>query len=522
MNQRMHYQKLLLLLLALILCQNSAIAVDRSIQHFVDQREHWQRLTGVSQTLEGRISTFSSKSLRFRNCPIPFHFAGNIPKLTSEFKNVEVTGELTRESGRLAFKIKSLKKLPTDIEYFVTQESKLDRAKPREWFSLADWGKKRAEFYNDQELAQKALDAYKSGIKIEYRQLKTKQPESLFRLADRAQQYQLDPLLYNAFRHEALVLDWQKLQKQKKAEPEAFLELLSKHFPTAKTPAQKDFPEEREQYLKNQTEVFQQADQQKRLRLVRWFYSQIILDQILENLGEGGSNGFEIVSQIKKQLPERMDLVTKYENQQLEYDFNRIGELPRQYVLDLAKEFERRKNKKKAKQTLTNWLLFRQKKLESNDADGRARLARDMIELTKDNENAAKLLLEAWKLNSESAEAAALLGRLGFMLQKNKWLTPKEVTALRNDPFQMAIRNGTVTIGMNRRQVTKVLGAPTQIGRSFSGGQINELWIYGETGAQALVVQLARKRRSEKFKVVRIKNAQLSGAIIEERAKTVE
>ncbi|QDU08990.1 hypothetical protein [Gimesia aquarii] len=522
MNKQNRHCKWLFSLMALVLCQNVVSAADRSIQHFVSEREQWKRLIGVPQTLEGRLSTFSSKSLRFRNCPIPFHFVGNIPKLDSSFKNVEVTGELARENGRLLFNVKSLKKLPSDIEHFVIEETKIDRSKPREWYALADWAKQRATFYDDKELTQKALSAYKMGINTEYRQLLVKQPEALLKLADRAQQYQLDPLLYDTFRHEALVLERQNLSKQKDSDLKPLLTSILKYFPTVKTPQKKDVPKERNQYLKNQVEVFQQADQQTRLRLIRWFYSQLILEGILKNLEAGGSNGFEISDQIAKKLPERTDLVTQYQNEQLEFDFNRIDELPRQYVLDLSEEFLRRKNKVKAEQTLTNWIDFRRKKLDVSDADGRVRLARDMIDLTNDKAGATKVLLEAWELNPKSSEAANLLGRLGFMLQGKKWLNPKEVMEFRNDPIRKAIRNGTVTIGMNRNQIKKVLGAPNQISRSISGGEINELWIYGETGNQDLIIALARKKRAQEFKVIRIKNARVPQESIKEAAKPAE
>ena len=108
------------------------------------------------------------------------------------------------------------------------------------------------------------------------------------------------------------------------------------------------------------------------------------------------------------------------------------------------------------------------------------------------------------------------------MLQKDQWLNPEEVKEFRDDPIRKAIRNGTVVAGMNRDQVKKVLGAPTQIGRSISGGKINELWIYGETSSQSLVIQLARKRRSDELTVVRIRNAQLSPAPLPEAADPVE
>lgn len=510
----------LCLLLTQILLQGTVSAADRSIQNFVSQREQWKKLLGVTQTLEGRLSTFSSKSLRFRNCPIPFYFAGPIPKLDLSFKNVEVTGELARENGRIIFKIQSLQKMPADIDYFVTEETRIDRSKAREWYALANWARRRAAFYDDETLAQKALSAYKSGIDLEYRQLLVKQPESLLKLADRAQEYQLDPLLSNALKHEALVLEWQELQKQKNPDQGPLITRLIQFFPTSKTPQKQDVPAERKQYLENQTEVFNQADQKKRERLVRWFYSQILLEGILKNLSEGGSNGFEIAARIEKQLPERTDLITQYQTMQLDFDFNRVGELARQYVLDLSQEYQKRGNPKKSKQTLITWLEQRRKKLDAGDADGRVRLARDLIELTNNKPAATKLLLEAWKLNPKSADASVLLGRLGFLLQKDKWLNPEEVKEFRDDPIRKAIRNGTVIAGMNRDQVKKVLGAPTQIGRSISGGAINELWIYGEASNQSLVIQLARKQSAEEFKVIRIKNAQQAQSPIKEPAAT--
>jgi len=510
MKKQIHKWILLVPFFCLMLCQTTILAADRSIEYFVSQRDQWQKVIGVTQTLEGRISTFNSKSVRFRNCPIPFHFAGKIPKLDSTVQNVEVTGELSRESGRIIFMVKSLRKMPTDKEHFVREETKIDRAKPREWYALANWAKQRADFYKDEELTQKALAAYKNGIDADYRQLRVKQPDSLLKLADRAQQYELDPLISEALRHEALVLEWQQLKKQKNPDRGALNSKLLKYFPTAKTPQKKDNPESRKAYLKNQNEVFQQADKQKRQPLVRWFYSELLLEEILNKLAAGGSNGFEIAALIKKQLPERTDLIGQYQNMQLDFDFNRLDELPRQYVLDLSEEYKQRGNQKKAKQTLTNWLANRQKKLEANDADGRVGLARDLLEIVDDKATAEKVLLQAWKLNPKSTETAALLGRMGFMLQKDKWLTPKQVKEYRDDPIRKAIRNGTVVVGMNRAQVKKALGAPTQIGRSISGGKINELWIYGEASNQGLIIQLDRKQRSKEFKVVRVKNSQAS------------
>ncbi len=141
-----------------------------------------------------------------------------------------------------------------------------------------------------------------------------------------------------------------------------------------------------------------------------------------------------------------------------------------------------------------------------------------MIELVSDKVTGTKLLLQAWNLNPKSTEAATLLARMGFMLQNEKWLNPQEVKEFRDDPIRKAIRNGTVIAGMNRDQVKKALGAPTQIGRSFSGGEINELWIYGEASNQSLIIQLSRKQRTQDFKVIRIKNAQMSQSPIKEEA----
>lgn len=497
-----------LILTVLLMClADSASAADRSIQNFVSQRDQWKKLLGVTQTLEGRISTFNSLSLRFRNCPIPFYFAGKTPPLDSSFQNVEVTGQLARENGRILFKVTELKKLPTDLEQFVIDESKIDLSNPRDWYALADWAQRRSDFYKDDELGKKARAAYQRGIEAEYRQLRLKQPEKLLELARRAQGYKLDPQRIHSLQHEALVLEWHELQKQKEPETDNFLKQLAKLFPEAKIPLKQDTPEERKQYLQDQVTIFQQADPKQRQRLMRWFYSQVVLESILRQLAEGGSNGFAVAAEIAKALPERSDLIKQYQEMQLEFDFKRIAELSRPYVLDLAQEFQQRGNKEKAKQTLENWIEARRKKLEAGDADGRVQVARDLLELTGDQGAAARLLLQAWELNPKSTEAVTLLNRIGYMLQEDQWLTPQEVKAYRDDPVRKAIRNGNVIAGMNREQVKKALGAPTHIGRSISGGAINELWIYGETSSQGLIVQLVRKTSGDEFKVIRIKNS---------------
>ncbi|WP_417394307.1 hypothetical protein [Gimesia chilikensis] len=522
MIQRLIRTCCLFLLCLSLIGTGDAFAVDRSIQNFVSQREQWNKLLGVTQTLEGRVSTYNSLSMRFRNCPIPFYFAGKVPRLDDSFQNVEVTGQLARENGRLLFKITSLKKLPGDLEHFVTEQSKIDLSDPRDWYELAKWGQQRAEFYNDEELKQKALNAFRRGVEAEYSQLRIKQPENLMKLAEKAQEFKLDPRLAEAYRHEALVLEWEQLKKQKGSNADPVRAQLIKLFPKSITPLKADQPAERKRYLADQVAEFQKATPEQRQRMVRWFYSQIVLDQILKGLAEGGSNGFKIAADIKKQLPERPDLARQYEQMQLSFDFHRIDELPRQYVLDLAKEYQQRGDQTKAKQTLENWVEARRKKLEPGDADGRVSVARDLMELTGNRPGAVKLLLQAWELNPKSAETAAMLGRLGYMLHEDKWLDPQEVKEFRDDPIRKAIRNGTVVAGMNRDQVKKALGAPTQVDRSISGGAINELWIYGEAGNQGLIIQLSRKQRADEFKVIRIKNAAAAaGGIVPETA-TIE
>ncbi|MCA9004341.1 MAG: hypothetical protein KDA70_03630, partial [Planctomycetaceae bacterium] len=266
MKKTESYLRYLILCLAVLGVQTVTQAADRSIQNFVSQREKWDKLIGVSQTLEGRISTFNSLSLRFRNCPIPFYYAGKIPKLDNSVQNVEVTGQLARENGRLLFKITSLNKMPSDMESFVTEESKIDLTNPREWYSLGDWATNRADFYNDDELKKVAQEAYRKGVKAEYNQLVVKQPETLLKLASRVQEYKLDPQFSRELQHEALVLEWEQLQKQPKADVKPLLSQILKFFPTAKTPQNKDNPQEREQYLKSQNEIFQQSDESKQNR----------------------------------------------------------------------------------------------------------------------------------------------------------------------------------------------------------------------------------------------------------------
>ena len=135
---------------------------------------------------------------------------------------------------------------------------------------------------------------------------------------------------------------------------------------------------------------------------------------------------------------------------------------------------------------------------------GLMRVAEEYIDLLEDEQQAVKLLQEAYRLSPESERISARLTQLGFHRHEGRWIPLKQFNALPEDPLRKAIREGRVVVGMTAKQVESTLGAPTSTTRIATAGQLSELWIYGEPGASRLTVHLLRRSRRADLKAIRI------------------
>ena len=162
-------------------------------------------------------------------------------------------------------------------------------------------------------------------------------------------------------------------------------------------------------------------------------------------------------------------------------------------MLALRRKFEERKRPEKANQTAKQWLALRKSRLGDDDVAGLIYLASEHVKLMNDAETARDLLLEAWRRDRKSEDAAVQLGRLGYRLRDGKWIPEKDLRSLPVDPLQKAIREGRVAAGMSPAQVRKTLGAPTAVTRVASRRAINEVWTYEQPGTSKLAVHFLRR-----------------------------
>ena len=116
---------------------------------------------------------------------------------------------------------------------------------------------------------------------------------------------------------------------------------------------------------------------------------------------------------------------------------------------------------------------------------------------------AALLLQDAHSRYPDSEELVARLEKLGYRYRDNRWLTAAEFQKLPEGRIEQAIRDGRVEAGMTAGQVLKSLGQPLSSTRIATAGQVQEVWIYGQSGS-SLVLNLTRALPAAESRVTSI------------------
>jgi hypothetical protein len=159
--------------IVVVLAATTAFAQEaESIQRFVGRKDQWSALTGARFVLEGRVGPTSGSTFQFDRCDLIFRLKPGMPVLSRETRVAEVSGKLVREGARIYFDVESLKRRESDAETLRMRRSKIDTARPEEWFQLADWAAGRGEFYEDSELKERAEELREIGLTAESRRLK--------------------------------------------------------------------------------------------------------------------------------------------------------------------------------------------------------------------------------------------------------------------------------------------------------------------------------------------------------------
>lgn len=483
-----------------------ARAEARSIQEFVSFEEKWPSfvVTGYVWHLEGRLIGINDGTLMFTHCSLPFRISKEQAGNRGATGVVEVTGRIVEEPKGLAFKVDKLVSAPRDIDRIKAMRFAMDSQKPEQWYEIADWAKKRSEFYNDKELAAVVLDLNRQGVLAEMRQIDFRNEQAFQQLLQKGREKQIGTDLIQQLQHDALRARWRELKEKSDAQAplKEFHARLVDELPGGET-VLKAIPKELDQeYQADASRTFAAANTETRETLARLFAIDVLLTEIQGKAKPDGSNGYEIASLIRSSVPERMDLADDYDNRAERWHMQRLGTFARSQLDEFTRRLEKQGKPIQAHDARKTWLIAREGFYRQEGARGLADLAQLWMELLGDQHEAAQLYIAAWKENPDYAPATEWLTRHGYTLHNGTWLTAEAMSQLPVSPRERAIREGRIEVGMTSREMQAALGSgPTTMTRVASRHLVTEWWIYEEAG---ICVELKKATLDREARVVQV------------------
>lgn len=478
------------LLSAVILAPALGADEATSVETFVQERDKWQRLQGVTLRIEGRWRIFNDDRLLLANCELPFVFDEGIKAPTSRGKNVEVTGQLETRQGRLLFRVTQLKVVPSDPETLALRRARLQTNDAQGWYELADWCAGRGRFYEDSALLEEAKDLRQTGILIEYRQVGVTEVEPLFALAAKVSRLKLPESLREQIVHDAVRRELQAArQKDAKAYDVALTHLL-RELSGADQPLELDAEtlELQERYQARPLEVYEQADSATRRRLHRLLYAGAALARIELDAAPDGRNGYAIAARIDRTLPEFAARAEEYRAREINSQMERLARLSREELLLLSSRLTERNDAARAADVRRRWLTAQEPSFRERGANGLFDMADEYVKLLDDREAAAAIYIDLFRQRTTQEAARSRLVQLGYRFDGTNW-TPGDET--QPDRISDAIRRGIVRRGMTAEQVRAALGGPAKTVVKFAAkDQVSELWVYAEHG---ISIQFTRR-----------------------------
>jgi hypothetical protein len=489
---------------------NTATAVAQTPLLFVEAYnrllEEKEVAVSVDYRIEGRISSIAPNLLKLQKCSQIFRPAKGktFGKPPSKRGVVELFGRLQVVDRKRVIVVSSIRFLDDDSAMYELKRKALRRNMPDDWYRLARWAGRRAEFYDDDQLRKQTIEANRHGVELQRKQLTDINPATLLALAKRATDLRLPDGIRQQYVHQAHRTTWDRLQKTKRPDMTLLLTALKTQLPGVTERLPTPQPELEKTYRANPLGVYRQADEKARRKLHRIFYSDVLLASILQTAESDGSSGFDIADRIDKQLPEQHNLAERHRERELKDRLAHVDRLTRQEMLDLADRFRRRKQPEAAGKAVETWLEATETQLRKEGPIGLMNAAEEYIDLLEDREKGVALLKEAYKLSPESERIAERLMQLEYRLVDGKWIPAGQVKERPLDPIQKAIREGRVIEGMTATQVRSTLGTATSVTRIATAGQISELWIFGERNATRITVHLLRRTPRSPLTAVRV------------------
>jgi hypothetical protein len=447
------------------------------IEEFVKAESEYPSMVDKEMSIEGRLSFVAKDVLRFLKSDIEFHIPrdANPPQKSGR---LEVTGELRRRNGKTYFEIRHMRGLPTESES-IDGRLKLPNVKVQDYYDLAKWAQKRADYYGDTDLAAKANDVRMQGLNLARKDLPKDDGFALLDVAARAGQQGLSTETLAPINHEGLRLAFSQ-RDPKSFDFESFIKMVTDKLPGAGTSAPSANLLLANQYRSKPLATYETAPPISRRFLERVFYQDVVQAGLKGQLREDGANGKELAEKLNALLPDSPELSTPFMEKYLAYRFQALKTANRQQALELADTYRKQGDMKTYEDVLNTWLDYRKGRLNMDSVADSVSLADDYLTLVKNTAKASEILDALNRKHPNVEEIEIRLARLGYTKVEGKWLTPGQFAALPKDPVMEAMRQGVVSEGMTPEQVYKTLGKPTSSTRALSASGYAESWTYND------------------------------------------
>lgn len=480
-------------------CPLSAAEKVYSVEQLNAEKDQWPQWLDQIIKVEGQVISFAGRNqFRLKHCELPFHLTDASQLRTVDVgQNVELTGRIRKESGKLLFLASRAKLLGSHLEQFAAREAKLKSAKPDDWYELAQWAAERGKLYEEEELLARGRRAFGKGLQLEQSALPAGDFQARLALAKKVHERQPDAALEGELTHEAARIKWQQAEKDG-TQPE-FLDWLAEQFPASEKPLA-EFPSElNRRYAAHPLETYRQADEEGRDQLVRLLALEAQLSRIVPLAKADGSNAIEIAERLASLAPERTDLIEKYREQGLRWRMGSIASASRQEALRLADDLKKHGQPDEAKTLLSSWIRSQEAKVRKDDQVALLQLADDYLQLANDEPAAVRLLMAAHNLDPSVEEAGDRLKQLGYRWDHDRWIksdTADSASGLGKSSHQLRAE-------MTADQVRKLLGKPTGITRVMNGKGVDEVWSFSQPGTPRLFVYFTSPGGKNSLKVER-------------------
>jgi len=482
-----------------------------SVEFLNSRKGEWDQLSGATIRVEGRVSLAGGGQFKLAKCDLSFHTeAGQMRSLQGK-KSVEVTGRIKKEeNGKLFFSVDRIQILPTDLEQYGTRTARLRNARAAEWYEVGDWAAERSQFYDDAELAKKALQAYEHGVMAEWRGLAADDADGRFQLVAKVTKFKLPDSRRMELIHEANRILWAAAVKNPPADKGAWTELtarLAEGLPGSTQPLERLPADMVGRYEKEPLALYHESPLEVRQQLHRIFYSTVLLKMIEGEAARDGKNGDVIAARLDELVPEAHSLAEQYRTRHLNWRLEQAVHATRPEIEQLAADFRARQQPDLARQAVTRWLQEREPRMRQDGALGLMQLADEYLSLARDERKAVTLLAEAHKLDPAFTDVSEKLKQLGYVDVSGTWIKSNpDNTPAPNGLAEVPVP-GAVVVGMSAVAARNVMGfRPGTLGRALTKSGVSEVWTYGPPGTSRLIIRLESTTVNPELRVTAINN----------------